>query len=147
MVFLAAIVVPVTRRPEYRSIAASLIHLTGVRFRWIGWICMVLLILTGTFNLIYRGLDLGYIFSGRIWADLFGKILMGKLLLVSLILLLSIVHDFMIGPRATALWRENPVSPDVLRLRRQASWIGRLNLVLALMAVALGVMLVRGSPL
>ncbi len=147
MVFLAAIVVPVTRRPEYRSIAASLIHLTGVRFRWIGWICMVLLILTGTFNLIYRGLDLGYIFSGRIWTDLFGKILMGKLLLVSLILLMSIVHDFMIGPRATALWRENPVSPDALRLRRQASWIGRLNLILALIGVALGVMLVRGSPL
>jgi hypothetical protein len=28
----------------------------------------------------------------------------------------------------------------------QASWIGRLNLLLSLVVVALGVMLVRGSP-
>ncbi|MFQ5795545.1 MAG: hypothetical protein ACE5JP_10915 [Candidatus Bipolaricaulia bacterium] len=53
MVFLALILVPVTRRPEHRGIAVSLIHWTGVRFRWVGWICLGLLLLSGIFNLAY----------------------------------------------------------------------------------------------
>jgi hypothetical protein len=35
---------------------------------------------------------------------------------------------------------------DRLGLRRWASWFGRINLLLALVVVALGVMLVRGRP-
>lgn len=147
MIFLVLVLVPVTRRPENRGIAPSLIHWTGVRFRWVGWVCMALLVLTGFINLDQRGLRWTDLWSRWLWEDPFGRILGIKLLLVSLILLMSIVHDFIIGPRATALWRENPVSPDAMRLRRQASWIGRLNLILALIVVALGVLLVRGSPL
>ncbi len=146
MVFLVVVLVPVTRRPEYRGVAASLIHWTSLRFRWIGWLCLGLLLLTGTFNLIQRGFGWGDLWSGRLWEGLSGGILAVKLLLLGVVFLLSALHDFIIGPRATALWRSNPVSLEAMRLRRQAIWIGRLNLLLALIAVAFGVMLVRGWP-
>ncbi len=146
MIFLVLVLVPVTRRPEHRGQAASLIHWVGVRFRWVGWICLSLLVVSGVLNVGYRGFTWADLWSGRLWQGPFGRALGVKLLLVAAILLLSAVHDFFIGPRATALWRTNPGSPQALRLRRQATWIGRINLLLALIVVALGVILVRGWP-
>ncbi len=75
-----------------------------------------------------------------------GRALGVKLLLVAVILVFSALHDFLIGPRATALGRADPTSPEAIRVRRQASWIGRLNLLLGLVVIALGVVLVRGWP-
>lgn len=146
MVFLALVLVPVIRRTEYRGIAASLIHWTGARFRWVGWVSLLLLILTGTINLTFRGFGWMDLKSGRIFQGPFGQILGIKLLLVALILVLSVLHDFIIGPLATASWQTNPASAEAMRLRHQAGWLGRLNLLLALVVVALGIMLVRGFP-
>ncbi len=146
MIFLALILVPVTRRPEHRGQAASLIHWVGVRFRWVGWICLILLVVSGVLNVGARGFTWADLGSGRLWQGPFGRALGIKLLLVAVILLLSAVHDFLIGPRATALWQAHPGSPQALRLRRQATWIGRINLLLALIVVALGVILARGWP-
>lgn len=145
MVFLALVLVPVIRRPEYQELAASLIHFTGLRFRSVGWGCLGLLLLSGAFNLGYRRFGWADVWRGEILRGPFGRILGLKLALVAVIFLLSAVHDFHIGPRATALWRANPDSPEASRLRQQASWIGRLNLLLALIVVALGVLLVRGG--
>lgn len=144
MVFVALVLVPVIRRPENQGFAASIVHLTGLRFRSAGWICLSLLFLTGGFNLFYRGFTLADLWSGRLWESSFGAALALKLLFFSAVLVLSGLHDFAIGPRATVLWRTDPNSPESRRLRRQASWIGRLNLLLALLIVALGITLVRG---
>jgi hypothetical protein len=55
-------------------------------------------------------------------------------------------HDFFLGPRAAAAWEADPASAETFRLRRQAVQLGRLNLLLALVVIVLGVMLVRGAP-
>lgn len=144
MVFIALVLVPVTRQPEHRGVATSLIRWTGRRFRWIGWLSLALLLLSGTFNLAQRGFGRADLVSGRLWEGTFGRVLGIKLFLVAMILFLSILHDFVIGPRATELLQNHPGSPQALKLRRQASWMGRLNLILALIVVALGIMLVRG---
>ncbi|MFQ5682260.1 MAG: DUF4149 domain-containing protein [Candidatus Binatia bacterium] len=146
MVFLVVVLVPAIREPAHQAVASSLVHWTGQRFRWVGWVCLGLLILTGVFNLAYRGFGWLDLWNGQLWQGSFGTSLEIKLLLVAVILLLSVVHDFNIGPRASDLMQSNPASPKAARLRRQASWIGRLNLFLALAVVALGVMLVRGWP-
>jgi uncharacterized membrane protein len=145
MVFLGLVLIPVIRRPEYRSAAPLLIHLTGVRFRTVGWTCLGLLLLTGVVNVVYRGLGWADLASAAFWRGGFGGTLAIKLVLVATILLLSAVHDFFIGPRATALLRADPSSPETARFRRQASLMGRINLLLALAAVGLGVMLIRGG--
>lgn len=132
IVFLTIVLVPVTRKPDYQNIASSLIYWSGVRFRLVSWICLVALILSGAFLLHYRGL-------GSV--DL---ILFIKLLLVAIILILSAYHDFFAGPKAMELWQKDSASTEALRLRRQAGLIGRINLTLALLVVAMAVVLVRG---
>jgi uncharacterized membrane protein len=108
-----------------------------MRFRWVGWLCLSLLLLTGIFNLAYRG---------RLWDDTLDVVFTVKLFFFIVIFILSALHDFSIGPRATSLWQENPGSSEGIRLRRKASRIGRLNLILGLVMVALGIVLVRGTP-
>ena len=139
IVFLSIVLVPALRRPEYRTILAPLVDQTGARFRRVAWIALVLLIITGGFMMSWR-------FEGFDWGSPFGRTLGLKLLLVAVILVLSVLHDFVIGPRATALYRENPNAEEARRLWKQAGWIGRLNLILALVVVALGIILVRGGP-
>jgi putative copper resistance protein D len=146
MIFLVLVLVPVTRRPEYRGLAGGLIHWTGVRFRWVGWICLALLALSGLVNLAARGVTWADAWSGQLWQTSVGRALGIKLILVAVILILSALHDFAIGPRATAIWQANPGSPEALRLRRQATWIARINLLLALLVLVFAVILVRGWP-
>lgn len=145
MIFLVAVLLPVIRRAEYRGHAADLLHITGVRFRWLGWICLGLFVLTGIVNLAYRGFQWADVWNGTLWSGWFGSVLGVKLLLVALIFAMSAVHDFVIGPQTTAMIARDPSHPRTLRMRRAASWFGRLNLVVGLIVVMLGVMLVRGG--
>ncbi|MEO0139572.1 MAG: hypothetical protein ABIL16_07245 [candidate division WOR-3 bacterium] len=96
---------------------------------------MGLLILSGIFNLSYRGFVWEDFLNVRLWEGSFGRTLG----------IISALHDFVIGPKATGLWMKNPESADTLRMRKLASWIGRINLLLALIVVMLGVILVRGG--
>ncbi len=144
MVFLALVLVPVIRHPEYRQHASRLVHLTGVRFRTIGWICLGVLVTTGFVNLWHRGIGWAAPSNAGFWTSPFGVLLGWKLLVAAAILALSAYHDFRIGPRATAAGEADPGSAAAQRLRRQASWMGRLNLLLGFAAVVLGVLLVRG---
>lgn len=146
MAFLVLAVVPVTRQPEFRGLAATLIRLVGQRFRVIGWICLGLLAVTGFANLAFRGFTLESLWTGTLFSGDFGRTLAVKLVLVAAILSLSVLHDFVIGPRASALLQSDPGSPDAARLRRAAAWLGRINLLLAIVVVALAVLLVRGIP-
>lgn len=144
MIFLALVLLPLTRRPEFRAAAPSLIRWTGIRFRGLGWACLILLVATGILNLAIRGFTWEHFKNGAIWQSPFGQVLAIKLFLLALILVLSLAHDFYIGPRATAAWHSDPGSAQTRRLRAQAGWIGRVNLLLALILVGLGVILVRG---
>jgi copper resistance protein D len=145
MVFIAFVLVPITRNPEYRPISASLLQLAGARLRWIGWTSLILLILTGVANLSFRGFRWSEVASGSIWAGSFGQMLGAKLMLVAVILLLSALHDFRIGPQAAKLMAEAPEARQAQQLRKAASWIGRANFLLAIMVVALAVVMIRGG--
>jgi putative copper export protein len=72
-----------------------------------------------------------------------GCFLLVKLGLVAAILALSGLHDFWIGPRASRALREG--SAQAGRWRAQATWLGRINLLLSLGVLALAVLLVRGG--
>jgi hypothetical protein len=80
------------------------------------------------------------------WQSSFGRTLAIKLLVVAAILAISGFHDFHVGPRAAAAWESDARSAATLGLRRQAVQLGRVNLLLALIAIVFGVMLVRGTP-
>ncbi len=144
-IFLALILVPAMRQSEHRGVAASIVSWTGRRLRAIGWICFALFIVTGTVILGFRGYSWGDLLDGSLFAGPFGEALAIKLIIFAVILILSAIHDFYVGPKATALMREDPQSSRAQKLRRGAIWLGRLNLLLALVTVFLGVMLARGG--
>ncbi len=147
MLFLALVLVPVVRRQEYREHAPRLVHLTGTRFSRVGWVCLGLLVVSGFASLGFRGIGWAALSNLGFWGSPFGQVLGIKLALVAVILGLSAWHDFRVGPKATAAWQADPASHEATRLRRLASWFGRLNLVLALAVVALAAALVRGGLL
>lgn len=145
-VFFVVVLVPAIRRPEFGGIASALIRFTALRFRWVGWVCFGIFVVTGVVNLMARGIGLRELRETIFWQGSFGRTLAIKLILVAAILLISAFHDFFLGPRAAAAWEADPASAETLRLRRQAVQLGRLNLLLALLVIMLGVMLVRGAP-
>ena len=124
MLFIALILVPVTRRLEDQTLRARLVRETGRRFRTVGWIALGVLVVTGLLNLwMHPGL---LSFPRFHW----------KLGLVILTLTLSAFHDFVLGPRAGA-----PGADPSARVR--AAWIARINVLVVLVIVLLGLSLVR----
>ena len=145
MIFIATVVVPVIRRPQLQSFATRLVDWTGRRFRAVGWISLNTLIITGTYNLIYRfGWD-GF-WQGEPWQGEFGQTLMYKLFFVAVVLALSAYHDFRVVPKATAGADCNLSTDEVERFRKQASLLGRLNLLFNLVILFFALSLVRGLP-
>ena len=146
MFFLVLVVVPWLRGRD-RATAATFLRETGTRFRNVAWGCFAVLLVTGAFNLWLRGVRLEN-FAQREWLmSPFGHAVLCKLAVFALVLVVSAVHDFAVGPRASLAVEEDPRSPDAERLRRHASRLGRINALLALLLVALGVILVRGWPI
>ena len=122
MLFIALVLVPTARGFDDARLRTRLIQESGRRFRTVGWIALVLLVLTGGLNLWLQPFLLG---SSRFhW----------KLGLVVLALILSGFHDCVLGPRAGL-----PGADASIRVR--ASWIARLNVVVALAIVLLGLSL------
>jgi len=144
MIFLAVVVLPIFRQPGYQAAAVPLIQAAGLRFRWVGWMALGTLVLTGIANLRFRGYGWTQRRDGAVWQGWFGHTLAAKLILVTAILVISAVHGLAIGPRFTRIAGEQPDLPTVRPLRREAAWIGRIVLLLSVAAVVLGVMLVRG---
>jgi uncharacterized membrane protein len=144
--FFVIVLVPAIRRAEFAGVGARLIRWSGLRFRWVGWVCFGVFLLTGAVNLLGRGIGWQELQDPVFWQSSFGLTLLVKLLVVGAILAISAFHDFLVGPRAAATWEADAASSRTSTLRRQAVQLGRLNLLLALAAIALGVMLVRGAP-
>ncbi|MCC6766479.1 MAG: CopD family protein [Deltaproteobacteria bacterium] len=145
MLFLVLVVVPWLRGGGQIE-AGVFLRETGVRFRNVGWSCFLLLLITGTFNLWVRGVRLSDFGRAEWLASPLGETVVLKLGVFLLVLVVSAVHDFVVGPRATRAIAADPRSPGAQRLRRRTSVLGRVNVVLALILVAAGVMLVRGVP-
>lgn len=122
MLFVALVLVPVARGLGDPALRARLVHATGVRFRTVGWIALGLLLLTGLGNLWLR--------PELLWAPRFHW----KLGLVILALALGAFHDFVLGPRAGA-----PGADPSVRVR--ASWVARINMLVVLAVVFLGLAL------
>lgn len=143
MIFLVVVIVPMLRKPELRDRAIELVHLLGIRFRTVGWAALGTLVVTGVFNVAHRGYGLAELATGSLFAGHWGRTLAHKLTLVAVILVISAVHDFWVGPTATRLAREGAPPAQREKFRKAASVMGRVNFALALAVVALAITLVR----
>lgn len=145
MAFLALVLVPWLRRGD-RELAGNVLRDTGLRFRNVGWTCFAVLSITGTFNLWVRGTRFGDFVRVEWLTSPFGSSVVLKLATFFFVLIISVMHDFVLGPRAAAAIVRAPDAPEATRLRRDAALLGRFNALLGLLLLAVAVTLVRGCP-
>lgn len=144
MLFMAAVLVPISRNKLFEGKRGMLIKMSGLQFSKISWVLFLLLIATGLLALHARGFEWAFIFSAEFWQMGYGKILMGKIHIFAVVLVISAVHDFYVGPKAVELMQEAPGDKKTERLRKVSSWVGRINMVLALGILYYAIKLVRG---
>ena len=136
MIFLVIVLMPSIRNHPQRR---DLLNSVGMKFRTVGWVALILLLLTGLYNMHYRGVSFSQMFAGS-----YNTLFSIKLTLFTVVLIISAYHDFYAGPKTIKLMQQVD-NPEVTKCYvRTARIIGQLNLLLALIAVLLGVFIVRG---
>ncbi|MBI2856438.1 MAG: DUF4149 domain-containing protein [Chloroflexi bacterium] len=153
MLFLGLVVVPLVQALQPPGTGARVVRAVGRRFRPVAWVCIGVLLVTGTANLDHWGYSPLDLFSRNLLDTQFGRVLAVKLGIVLTIVVLSTFHDFVLGPRVARLMEASAAAgnpgaapSEAARLRRRLSLLARLNVLLALAVLALAVMLVRGLP-
>lgn len=138
MLFLMFAFIPgIKNHPE----KADLIARVSLKFRNVGTIALILLLITGIIQLQYRGVQWSWeYFTG----SYFGRLAGYKILVFIAIVAISGIHDYYLGDLAIKLWKENPNSKRTIRIRKISRTLGRLAFVLAAVAVFIGVIMVRG---
>jgi len=144
MLFLGLVGAPVLRAVEPPALRQALFQSLGLRFRTAGWIAIAVLVLTGLVNLHYRGLLRwsGVWDDSAFWRTTLGHALAAKLAAVTIMVVASGVHDFVLGPAAG---RAAPGSPRATALRARAAWLARVNAIVAVALVVAAVRLARGG--
>lgn len=142
VLFLALVGAPALRKVEPPALRTALFDAVGMRFRYVGWGAVVLLLGTGTWLVWYRGwLSWSLWSSAAFWGQGVGYVLAWKLGMVTLMLVLSLAHDVALSPsRARAL----DARPDGARIRRQVVLLARLGALAAIGVVIAAAHLVRG---
>ena len=120
----------------------NLIGKVSLKYRAVGSVALVILLVTGIVQLQYRGVqwNMEY-FTG----SPFGRAAGLKLLVFIGIVIISLVHDYYIGTRAIEVWKAQGEQPKAIRLRNLSRLLGRVSFTLAIVAVLLGVILARGG--
>jgi copper resistance protein D len=126
IVFIATVAVPFARTfgEDRRSEIAGAI---GRRFRPVSWTALAALVVSGAY-MLYR---FGWLSWTALQATEYGKGLTIKIGLAGIVIVLAALHDFVLGPRAES---------DA-RARRTAVMLARVNGVLSLLVLILGVLL------
>lgn len=144
MFFLGVVGAPAMRRIEPASLRQRLFQELGSRFRRAGWIAIFVLVGTGVINLYFRGWlrSTGELSSTAFWRTSLGHALAAKLVSVLLMISISAIHDFVLGPQAG---RAVPGSPEAVASRRRAALLARVNAVIGVVLVVAAVRLARGG--
>lgn len=138
MLFLILAFIPgIKKHPD----KVNLIATVSLKFRIVGIVALIVLLITGIVQLEIRGAQWSLAYFTT---SFFGKMAGLKLLVFTLILLISLIHDYFIGTHAIDAWKKDPDNPKTVALRKLSRLLGRLNFILALLAALIGVILARG---
>lgn len=149
-VFLALVMVPVARGMEPPAIGMLFLRRAAIRFRGIAWVLLALLVVSGIAALESRGIGFSRFTEDGFWSTQIGTVLLTKIVLVGVLLVISGFHDFVLGPRVAELMQEvkrgEQPPPSTVAARKRLVILARFNLLVAIAAAVVGMMLVRGVP-
>ena len=132
-IFMFVVTVPAVRVIADRETRIQVLRVVTTRFGWLAWSAMAVLVLTGISNVFDHEdessisvLDFGWLYS---W------IFFTKMALVGLMIALTALHSFVVGPRQMALAEQEEESEEAARLRRSGIILSSVNLLAALATV------------
>jgi putative copper resistance protein D len=147
---VALVLVPVSRSIKQPGAGPLFLRMAAKRFSRIGWVLLVVLILSGIGILDRTGIGFDELSSSSFWETDTGKALAIKSWLILFMMALSGYHDFVLGPNlATQLEGLEPGQrppAGVAKARRKLVALARVNVLLMLTIAALGIMMFRGIP-
>lgn len=139
ILFLGFVAVPSARRLPDQT-RSSLLDDIGRRFRTIGYAILGLLFVSGVIQMAVHGATVANVVNGSFFATRFGSTLGIKLILVVMMVAVSVIHDFFVGPASVdALAAGRPREG----LRKAASWLARVTGLLAILVVYYAVRMMR----
>ena len=139
VLFLGVIAIPAARKLEEAE-RREVVSLLGRAFRPVGWTALSLLILTGSLMMIRWGATWSNLADLTFFHSPHTRILGYKLITVTLMLVISGVHDWYLGPKASEMPLDHPKRGKV---RTLSSWLGRVTGILVLIIVAFAIVLAR----
>ncbi len=149
-IFLALVMVPVARGMEPPAVGMLFLRRAAIRFRGIAWVLLAALVVSGAAALDGRGIGFDRFTEDGFWSTDIGTALLIKFVLVGVLLVISGFHDFVLGPRVAELMQQvkrgEPPPPSTVAARKRLVTLARFNLLVAISAAVVGMMLVRGVP-
>lgn len=138
MMFLSLVLVPLVRSRKAAPEFMALFRSAALRFRVVAWAAIGVLLITGPMLMSQRGIALTLPSS---WPH----IVRLKLALVGVLLVLTVLHDLVLGPRvshAVAIPESSRTAWEHVVVRT-ARWLPRVSLLLALAVVGAAAVLAR----
>lgn len=138
MLFLSLVVVPLLKTdPDPQSAQRGFVNLAR-RFRTLVWVALFLLVVTGS-------LLLGYAMNFSAPFSSWPSVVITKLTLVLMLVVVSLAHDRIIGPKVGTLRKKisSELSIGEKFLLRFSPLLGRLTLLLGLGVLLAAVLMVR----
>ena len=132
-IFMFVVTVPAVRIIADRETRIQVLRVVTTRFGWLAWSAMVVLVLTGISNVFDHEDESG---TSVLNFDLrYSWIFFTKMALVGLMIALTALHSFVVGPRQMALAEQEEESKEAARLRRSGIILSSVNLLAALATV------------
>ena len=137
--FMFLVSVPALRAIEDPDVRLKVMRIIIYRFGWLAWGAMAVIVLTGISNLFQRTDDFAHIFDPDYR---YFQIFSTKMVLVGLMVILTAIHTFVVGPRQLRLAEEmRSDSAEAGNLRRASIILSSLVLVASIAAVFAGALL------
>ncbi len=134
MLFIAA--VPAIRTVEDAQARARAMRVLTTRFGWLAWGAMAVLIITGIGNLYEHDVPIDVLFERN-----FGVIFQVKMTLLIIVIALTALHSFVIGPRVARLQETAASEAEVASARRLSMLVSGVALLVSLGILFCGALL------
>lgn len=144
MLFTVFVLVPISRNSFISENRGVFFAIMGKRFSSISWLLFVILTITGYIQLLKRGFGYQSLVSSEFWSTHFGGTLALKLIFFTIMIIISFLHDFWLGPKASILMSTQPELKQTKLYQKSTRYIGRLNLLLGMIILFYAISLVRG---
>ncbi len=131
--FMFLVTVPAVRVIEDPEVRLRVMRVIVQRFGWLAWAAMAVIVLSGVSNLFQEADEFGHLWDTDYR---YFQIFSTKMVLVGLMVILTALHTFVIGPKQLRLLEEmRSDSTEAAGLRRVSIIVSSLTLLISIAVV------------